>query len=58
MEVLIEEYGRMDGWVFQLKGGERTKIQDVEKSFQDALWEVLESEVGFIQSCFRSFIDY
>ena len=36
LEVLVEQHGRFEGWVFQGKGRERTRIQEYE-GFQEVL---------------------
>ena len=40
LEVLMEQYGRLEGWVFRGKGGERLRIQDLDEGFQEVLREL------------------
>ena len=37
LEVLVEQYGRLEGWVFQGEVGEILIIKDLDEGFQEGL---------------------
>ena len=47
-EVLVEQDGRLEGWMLQGKEGERLRIQDLYKGFQEGLGELQTGGEGLI----------
>ena len=48
LELLVEQYGKLEGWVLQRKGGERLMIQDLYEGFQEVLKELQVGGGGLI----------
>ena len=48
MEVVVEEYEQLEGWVLQMNGRERMGIQDLEEEFHEGLRGLQERETGLI----------
>ena len=46
--IMVEEEGKIGGWVFQHRNEDRTKISDMDKIFQQRLRRVHLEEVGLI----------
>ena len=50
LEVLVEEDGKLEGWVFQIEGGERLRIHDKEEGFKEGFRELHAIGEGLIPS--------
>ena len=48
LEVLVEEDGRLKGWVFQREGEERQIIQDLDEGFKERRIELQAGGEGLI----------